>query len=403
MEIDKITFENLRTLGITKSFDDLDVNNDGKITKDDLLLAQDGKISSQIMQMLGRADDDAELVLDDERAMQKSGATNYCFDHINEKDFKNVLKNSTGTVYLILGNLGNCGHCSELEDAFKANKSLTSELKSVATCYNMNWYDNESYCWQLIPDAAGSQFPIIAKFVDGKFVGTVGKPAWSNNSTAEQVQKKWIQKMVSEAEKTAASGNDKNTSETNTNNTTTSTTSAAQKVSAKTDADIKKAVNDLLTKYPIGETTGSGYSLKNPEVAALKKAVEGGIISQLAKEGFSQSDIINIIAQAYPKAGIKNNDKGGFTVPRGSGADAKEFYNMFIEEMNKATSAEVLALQAEVKALNDQILANNAKLDVLKVTIETLKRELEALIEKAIEESEENCCGRTRQVFFCKR
>ena len=29
----------------------------------------------------------------------------------------------------------------------------------------------------------------IAKFVDGKFVGTVEKPAWSNNSTVEQVQK----------------------------------------------------------------------------------------------------------------------------------------------------------------------------------------------------------------------
>ena len=535
MEIDKIAFEKLRTLGITSSFDDLDINNDDKITKDDLSLTQDGKISSQIMQMLDLADDDAELVFNDASA-KKSGATknqyginntdaaNYekdianskgtvylvlgnlpschgclkleealqkrlgefagkaeifnmqwkspnsekCYDiykqvvsdvgsnigfpcviklvdgkpverisegyagnadaivdkmlakaestsnttnkttnannsastqtqsatktgvTVNEygfyqtdsRTFEQDITKTKGTVYLVMGNLPGCGHCARLEKLLQERKD---EVEANANIFNIQWrtsvYDNNSLCWNILEQIDAKRkfsggFPVVVKFVDGQPVEMISQ---GNKSDYNVV----IDEMIKKTEGTKGTINAGSTS------TSATTSAAAATTSTKNQADITKAVNDLLAKYPIEGTSGSGYSLKNPEVVALKKAVEGGIISQLVQEGFSQSDIINIIAQAYPKAGIKNNDKGGFTVPRGSGADAKEFYNMFIEEMNKATSAEVLALQAEVKALNDQILTNNARLDILKASIEALKKEIETLIEKAIEESEE--------------
>ncbi|MCR4880775.1 MAG: hypothetical protein K6A44_02330 [bacterium] len=416
MEVDKILFENLRALGISSSFEELDIDGDGKIDKNDLQKTSDSKISSQIYTLLNSIDDESEIFTESssvqktentdtkaDTSLTKTSASNYCFNHINEKDFKNTLKNTKGTVYLILGNLGNCGHCDELEDAFKKNKSLLSELNSVATCYNMNWYDNESYCWSLIPDAAGTQFPIIAKFVDGKFVGTV-KQSWKNNETSEQHQKRWIQKMISEA-KTANSASAKDTTnttgttdETATKNTTTktdttntTTTTSAAQTSSKSKADITAAVNDLLSKYKAAEPASGvdKYSANNPQVTALKQAIADGVLENLSKQGFSQDDIINIISQAFPTVGIKQNNSGGYTCPKGHGQEAKDIYSLFISELNKASSSELLALKNEIETLNAQILTNNAKLDALKAEIEILKKAVNTAIEEAIQESEE--------------
>ncbi|MCR4881312.1 MAG: thioredoxin family protein [bacterium] len=558
MEVDKILFESLRTLGITDSFEELDIDGDGKISKDDLSLAQDGKISSQIIQMLDLADDDAELLLADSAAtketnagdsataatlnksgaesLQKSGATknewginqtdatNYanditkskgtvylvlgnlpschgclkleealqkrldefegkaeifnmqwkspnsdlCYDiykqvvsnigsnigfpciikfvdgkpverisegyagnadaivdemlskaegtnstankttnnttnannstsnktqtasqtgvAVNEygfyqtdsRTYEQDITNTKGTVYLVMGNLPGCGHCARLEKLLQERKS---EVEANANIFNIQWrtseYDNNALCWSILEQidakrSFGGGFPVVVKFVDGKPVEMISQ---GNKSDFNVV----IDEMIKKSEGTKGTVNAKNSS-----STTTTTAS-----STKTEADITAAANDLLAKYPVEGTTHGGYSLNNPEVAALKKAVEAGVLSQLAEQGFSQKDIIDIISKAYPTSGIKNNDKGGFTVPRGSGADAKEFYNMFIQEMGKVTSPEVLALQQEMKELNAQILYNNARLDALKASIEILKNELNKKIEDAIEESEE--------------
>ena len=69
MEIDKIQFENLRTLGITSSFDELDVDGNGKIDEKDLSKAKDTKISAQIDMLLNTVDEEAELV-----SISKAGA-----------------------------------------------------------------------------------------------------------------------------------------------------------------------------------------------------------------------------------------------------------------------------------------------------------------------------------------
>lgn len=62
MEINKITFENLRTLGITSSFDELDIDGNGKIDEKDLSKTTDSKVSSQINMLLNIADEEAEIM-----------------------------------------------------------------------------------------------------------------------------------------------------------------------------------------------------------------------------------------------------------------------------------------------------------------------------------------------------
>ena len=66
MDISKITegqFNALRQLGITKSFQELDVDGDGKITDDDQKLATDNKVADTIKNVLASyGTNDAELL-----------------------------------------------------------------------------------------------------------------------------------------------------------------------------------------------------------------------------------------------------------------------------------------------------------------------------------------------------
>jgi len=157
------------------------------------------------------------------------------------------------------------------------------------------------------------------------------------------------------------------------------------------EATIQKAADDILAKYPVGTatTTGDSYSMGNPEMGAFQKAVEDGIVATLDSQGFSQSEIIDIIAKAFPSIGIANNANGGFTCPFGHDTEATELYNKFISDVGTITSSEVKELQAKIKSLNEEIATNNLELNSLKGSIEHLEKIVEEEITEAIKESEE--------------
>jgi len=67
MEIDKILFGQLSAGKVDKSFEDLDINSDGKISEEDLSLTQDNEISSAINTVLNSIDQDEDVeILDDD-------------------------------------------------------------------------------------------------------------------------------------------------------------------------------------------------------------------------------------------------------------------------------------------------------------------------------------------------
>nr|MCR4880424.1 hypothetical protein [bacterium] len=264
MDITKITFDEVK---YGAAFEALDVNNDGKITKDDLNAATDNKVKSQIQNVLNDTDD--------EPVLSKSGANNGITKDTDVKTFDADVTQSKGVVYVVMGNLGACGWCNQLESAIDKNKD------SLGNCqiYNLKWADdkNNDLCWSLYKKTdyykkhqGSAAYPTVLKFVDGKLVDVVGNPR--NTQTT-------INAMIDGAKATNTTDTTNNTNtENNTEAAGANTTTDATKTSAtttKTAEDIKKAAEELVAKYPPAAATGQnvdGYSASNPALAALKKA-----------------------------------------------------------------------------------------------------------------------------------
>nr|MCR4880882.1 hypothetical protein [bacterium] len=260
MEINKITFESFKTNDITKSFEDLDVNGDGKITNDDLNAAKDSKVKAQIQTMLN--------AVDDEPSLSKSGATKnkYGVNETNAANFANDVENTKGTVYVVMGNLPGCGRCVSLENKLKEK---LAEVEAKAQVFNMQWNDNANKCREIYNSVAKSNgsigFPVVVKFVDGKPVELISEGS-ANYANV-------VQTMIDKAEGTTGAGTTDNTEAAGANTTTDATKTGA--TTTKTAEDIKKAAEELVAKYPPAAATGQnvdGYSASNPALAALKKA-----------------------------------------------------------------------------------------------------------------------------------
>ena len=229
MEINKITFESFKTNDVTQSFEDLDVNGDGKITQDDLNATKNSGLKSQIQSLLNAADDEPSL--------SKAGAKNsYGVNETDTANFANDVENSKGTVYVVMGNLPGCGRCVNLENQIKER---LGELEAKAQVFNMQWNDNNDKCWDLyhqISKNTGSVgFPVVLKFVDGKLTELISEGS-ANYS-------KVVQTMIDKAEGTNEAGD---AGETGDAGKTGGTTDAAKTgtTTAKTAEDIKKAADD---------------------------------------------------------------------------------------------------------------------------------------------------------------
>ena len=396
MEINKVNFESFKTDEITKSFEDLDVNGDGRITNADLSATQDSAIKSQILSILNDVDD--EPVVEKAGKKKNTTSTYECVNEINAADIDTNITNSQGVVYLVMGNPPQCGRCVNLDNAIRGRQS---ELEAKAKVYSMNSSANNSKFWELcskFTNKSSVGLPIVIKFVNGQPVEMVSE----GTGSADWIVQKMIDGATTTTGTTGTAGTTEATGTTGTTGTTDTTTAAGAAATdattttttttttAKTEADITKAAEDLLAKYPPAEATGEYdiYSTANPEVMALKQALEGGAIEDLSAQGFTRDNIIAIISKAYPNTGIKANDKGGYDCPYGHG-DATTIYDMFVDKMSQVSSSAKTELLAQVAELNEEINANNLKLNTLKGAISTIQSEIEELIEDAIAKSEE--------------
>ncbi|MCR4880853.1 MAG: thioredoxin family protein [bacterium] len=194
MEIDKIQFGQMaEQRGVDAAFEDLDVNNDGRITSADLELAKNSDIKNSIANILDGVDEDNDIVLLDETeelsSMVKAGgkkssaAEEEWLDTTREQsakdgipvtdkeNFEKDVLNSTGVTYVVMGYLGGCSHCNELEAVLAQFKD---ELKDVCNIYNMSWGENIDFCRDLAYNQAGVKppagFPCVLKFYNGKLV-----------------------------------------------------------------------------------------------------------------------------------------------------------------------------------------------------------------------------------------
>ena len=150
-------------------------------------------------------------------------------------------------------------------------------------------------------------------------------------------------------------------------------------------------IAELKEKYAAEKGGGDSYSASNPQLMALKQAMDDGVIAQLGQAGYSKEQILDVIKSVFPSVGIEATANGGYTLPYGHGEEAKEIYEQFKTQLQAAagTSPEMQALQTEIAALNLQITSNNTQISSLKASIEKLQTEVETAIEEAIQESEE--------------
>ncbi len=166
-----------------------------------------------------------------------------------------------------------------------------------------------------------------------------------------------------------------------------------EKQGTATQEVVDQKIAELKEKYAVEGGVAKSYKMSNPEVAAFKKAVDEGMLKDLADAGLTKNQIIDVISEVFPNAGIKNQGEDGkYTCPRGQDAEAKELYKSFLSELAQVTKgegAEVTELRQKLDAISKEIVNNNSAMKLLEVNITMLQDEVEADIKAAIEESKE--------------
>ena len=164
----------------------------------------------------------------------------------------------------------------------------------------------------------------------------------------------------------------------------------------KTDDDVTKRAEEIADKYckNLAGNNGDPYSASNPELKALKEAIDAGLIADLGDEGYDKNQIVDIISKAFPSVGIKNveDGDGSYNCPYGHGEEAQAIYKDFLAELTTATgggSTKVKEAREKLTQLNTQILDNNYKIMGLESQVDMLSQKVTDKIEDAIDKSKE--------------
>ncbi len=173
-----------------------------------------------------------------------------------------------------------------------------------------------------------------------------------------------------------------------------STKETDTKNATKTTTDVNDKVEELKEKYlKTAYSSGDPYKSSNPELKALNELLDDGVVLTLGKEGYSKTQIVDIISQIFPSLGISSKgDNGEYTRPIGHDEEAQKIFSRFSSHLVTATgtdSPEIKAAREKLASINNQILSNNQEMQVLEVTIEALQDEVEEQIKEAIDESED--------------
>lgn len=164
----------------------------------------------------------------------------------------------------------------------------------------------------------------------------------------------------------------------------------------KTQDDVENKIKELKEKYcqNLKEYNGDVFSASNPQLQALNQALEDGVILLLGKEGYTKTQILQIIEGAFPQTQIKSTgEDGSYNRPIGHGKEAQKIYSRFTSHLLSAISNfetnEIKEKRKELAKINSKITLNNQEIQILEVTIESLQQEVEEQLDKAIEESKD--------------
>ena len=166
------------------------------------------------------------------------------------------------------------------------------------------------------------------------------------------------------------------------------------KKATKTNEDINDKVEELKDKYfTTAFSSGDPYKSTNPELTALNELLDDGVVLTLGNEGFSKTQIVDIISQIFPSVGIKSKgDNGEYSRPIGHDTEAQKIFSRFSSHLVAATgteSPEIKEAREKLNSINNQIESNNYEMQVLEVTIEALQDEVEEQVNKAIDDSKD--------------
>ena len=162
----------------------------------------------------------------------------------------------------------------------------------------------------------------------------------------------------------------------------------------KTDEDIQKKGESLKEIYcsNLEEFTGDKNSYANPELQQLEKAINNGVLKNLADEGYTKLQIVEIISIAFPNTGIALKDDGKYDVPIGHDDQAKDVYTSFTIKLLEALGEDPEEISSAKDKLNDlkaQIEQIDSEITTLEYKINREQEEIEKEIAAAIDESTE--------------
>jgi thioredoxin-like negative regulator of GroEL len=129
------------------------------------------KIESQSMSLSLSEEVDESSELFQKESVQDNKTNEYGIKQTDTENFEQDVINSTGTVYVVIGNLPECSTCRHFEDVLANRKD---EVEAKAQVFNIQRNDNRSLCTDIMKQCnsvSGYQpcsFPIVVKYVDGQ-------------------------------------------------------------------------------------------------------------------------------------------------------------------------------------------------------------------------------------------
>ena len=315
MEINKITFEQFRKLGIDREFEELDVNSDGVINEKDKILAQNQNIQNDILKLLNNSDEEDIVLVDDEDvSLTKAGAAAEETENISKKDYeksiykftygglatdgklRNEVENNKGTTFVLMycGSVST-GHCGNA-DWIQACENIKNDKNCILdNMYDLKDYANFKYVASQavpgLPNGQANSKPTIAKFVDGKLVETIYLDA--DQANAQSIKEIFMCHLGLTQNNTADNATD-TTANAETVAQTTETTSANDEVSSTTDdlsditsSSMQKSSNAQLNSITIEKEALEAKYKKEQKKLEEKQEEYQKIIDQInnAKDG----------------------------------------------------------------------------------------------------------------------
>ncbi|MCR4881121.1 MAG: hypothetical protein K6A44_04120 [bacterium] len=376
MEIDKILFGRLaETTGTDRSFEDLDVNNDGVIDEEDAAVANQS-IAAEITNLLNSVDEEAELSLDadfDINNLSKASAadssnsataadstsgmskeeyqksiTKYTYSGLgSDGKLRKEMENNQGVSFVLMTLVGvSVEHCGSGVSSFV---NVTNDKNCILdTMYDLKDYANFKYVQtKAVPSVFGGSSqnkPCIVKYVDGKVAETIWlEPEQANAEGIKNIFMSQLGLTADGVNNTSQAANEDTVNST----AGTSTVSDITKTSVSDNSSSSAAI--ALTQLEISKLNDKQDEIQE-EISAKQKELE----SKQNKIEEKQAELDALVKEAQ-----NNNDNSKLS----------EITDLQAEI--KSLSADIEELISSIEELESDYRANSLTLSSLSNTLES--------------------------------